>query len=78
MQQPHDPTSPDRFVQYPMQSGYAYDGQSPAQPQYPSGPAPHSEKLPVPVSPPMSSPSSASPDFRAGVPPYAMVHELAD
>jgi hypothetical protein len=88
MQQPYDPTPPAHFAQYPGQSGYVYGSQPPAQPPFPNNPASYPEKLPVQGSPPMSSPSSASQDFRMSVPPYSPatselasgrpVHELAE
>lgn len=74
----HDPTPPMQFAQHPMQSGFAYGSQSLAQPQFPSGPASYPEKFPVQGSPQLSSPSSASPDLKMSVPPYSLVHELAD
>jgi hypothetical protein len=71
MQQPYDPTAPVNFAQPPVQPGYMYSNQYPAQPPFSTDPAPYPEKLAVQGSPQMSSPSSAGYEFRTSDPPYS-------
>lgn len=76
MQQPQSPPPPSQYMPYPVQPGYAYGSQPPAQPLYYPEKAPGESTAPIQTLSEMGSPTSTSPDRTSIVPPYVPRHEL--